>query len=115
LATIGLPLLDNSIREFRNRNRDHSLDICGIVFNHSSTYTKGPEAKKAIQEVMSEAEERGWKVYATQLRYSATYPKAAREGAPLGRTSHVRQQVPYEFQRFVDEFLTSIKLTRKAK
>ncbi len=35
LATIGLPLLARSMREFTYENADHELEICGIVFNHS--------------------------------------------------------------------------------
>lgn len=42
LATIGLPLLARSIRDFKYENSDHALDICGIVFNHSSAYAEGP-------------------------------------------------------------------------
>ena len=47
LATIGLPLLARSIREFKYENSDHDLDICGIVFNHSSSYSVGPEGNRS--------------------------------------------------------------------
>jgi chromosome partitioning protein len=60
LATIGLPLLARSIQEFKYENSDHDLDICGIVFNHSSSYSVGPEGTRSIKEVQAEARKNGW-------------------------------------------------------
>lgn len=98
--------------EFKYENADHDLDICGIVFNHSSSYSDGPEGKRSIKEVQAEAKKNGWHVFETHVRYSASYPKAAREGTPIGLTSYVRWEVTSEFSRFVDEFLVAIKLSK---
>ncbi|HZT82763.1 MAG TPA: ParA family protein [Gemmataceae bacterium] len=111
LATIGLPLLARSIQEFKYENADHALDICGIVFNHSSSYSVGPEGRRSIREVQTEARKHGWHVFETQVRYSRSYAKAAREGRPIRLTSNVRWYVPEEFNRFVDEFFERIELT----
>jgi chromosome partitioning protein len=108
MATIGLPLLARSIRDFKFENEDHDLDICGIVFNHSSSYSEGPEGKKSMKEVRTEAKKNGWNVFDTHVRYSASYAKAAREGTPIGSTSYVRDEVTSEFKKFVNEFLNSI-------
>ncbi|MBW2672898.1 MAG: ParA family protein [Deltaproteobacteria bacterium] len=108
LATIGLPLLARSILEFTIENDENDLDICGIVFNHSSTYSDGPEGKKSIKEVQVEAKKNEWHVFKTHVRYSASYPKSAREGRPLGSTSYVRYDVTSEFSQFVDEFFEKI-------
>ena len=97
LATIGLPLLVRSLREFEYENGDQNLDICGIVFNHSSQYGVGPEGKRSIREVEKEAKKNKWPVYETQVRYSRSYAKAAREGRPIGLTSYVQWPVPREF------------------
>lgn len=110
MATIGLPLLARSINEFKYENSDHDLDICGIVFNHSSSYSEGPEGKKSIKEVQAEAKKNGWHVYKTHVRYSASYPKSAREGTPIESTSYVRWEVTDEFSKFVDEFFKSVGL-----
>ncbi len=112
LATIGLPLLAKSIQEFKYENADHELDICGIVFNHSSSYSEGPEEKKSIQEVQATSIKHGWHVFDTHVRYSKSYAKAAREGAAIGSTTHVRWYVPGEFAKFVDEFMASIGLSK---
>lgn len=112
LATIGLPLLARSIEEFKLENGDHQLDICGMVFNHSSSYSNGPEGKKSIREVQGEAKKHGWHVFETHVRYSASYAKAAREGTAIGRTSYSRYEVSAEFDRFVDEFFTAIGMSK---
>lgn len=112
LATIGLPLLARSINEFAYENADHQLDICGIAFNHSSSYSDGPEGKKSIKEVSAEAKKHGWFVFDTHVRYSASYPKASREGTPIGNTSYVRWEVTKEFGKFVEEFFSVIGLVR---
>ncbi len=113
LATIGLPLLARSIQEFKYDNGDHALDICGIVFNHSSSYSDGPEGSRSIKEVQTEAKKNGWPVFETHVRYSRSYAKAAREGTPIGSTSYARWVVSGEFSRFVDEFFKAIGLTQR--
>ena len=112
MATIGLPLLARSIQEFNFENADHELDICGIVFNHSSTYSDGPEGRKSVKEVKAEATKHSWHVFETHVRYSASYPKAAREGTPIENTSYARYEVTTEFSKFVEEFFAKIKLSK---
>jgi chromosome partitioning protein len=110
LATIGLPLLANSVLEFKTENGDHALDICGIVFNHSSSYSDGPETARSIAEVKAEAKKHKWHLFDTHIRYSRSYAKAAREGTPIGMTSNVRWNVAPLFQQFVTEFFPSVGL-----
>jgi len=110
LATIGLPLLARSIQEFKYENGDHALDICGIVFNHSSAYSEGPEGKTSVREVLADARKHRWHVFETHVRYSRSYAKAAREGTPIARTSYARGNVTSEFSAFVNEFLHAIGL-----
>jgi chromosome partitioning protein len=114
LATIGLPLLARSIQEFTTENADHDLNICGIVFNHSATYSDGPEGRKSMKEVRAAAKEHEWHVFDRHVRYSASYAKAAREGTPIGSTSYVRWNVSKEFGEFVDDFFESIGIPRKS-
>ena len=113
MAAIGLPLLTHSINEFKLENEDHEIDICGIVFNHSSSYSDGPEGKQSIKEITQEATKRNWPVYSTHVRYSASYPKSAREGTPIERTSYARYSVTEEFKKFWREFLDSIGLVKE--
>ncbi len=111
MATIGLPLLARSIEEFNMENRDHKLDICGIVFNHSSSYSEGPEGRQSVKDVKKAANRWGWHVFNTHVHYSASYPKSAREGTPIGNTSYVRWEVTKEFSKFSSEFFSAIGLS----
>jgi chromosome partitioning protein len=111
MATIGLPLLARSLDAFKKENDDHKIDICGIVFNHSSSYTSGPETKQSTKEVREFAKDEGWKVFASEVSYSRSYAKSAREGMPVGRTSHVRGTTRSSFRTFRDEFFASIGFT----
>ena len=110
MATIGLPLLARSIEEFKQENDDHQLDICGILFNHSSTYSNGPEGKKAIADVTAEAQKRGWHVFDSHIHYSGSYPKSAREGTPVANTSYARGSVAANLSDFTEEFFSAINL-----
>lgn len=75
LATIGLPLLARSIGDFKTENDDQALDIVGVVFNHSSTYSTGPEGKSSIKEVQAETKKHNWPIFNTHVRYSGSYAK----------------------------------------
>lgn len=111
LATIGLPLLARSLQEFRLKNEDHEIEIAGLAFNHSSSYSSGPEGQQSIEDVTSEAQNHGWHIFENQVRYSASYAKSAREGTPLSWTSYVRSDVIQGFRRFADEVLHQIGVT----
>jgi chromosome partitioning protein len=112
MATIGLPLLARSLREFRLENEDHEIEIAGLVFNHSSSYSAGPEGQRSIKDVTTEAQKHRWHIFENQIRYSASYAKSAREGTPLSWTSYVRSDVIQAFRRFADELFDRIGVTK---
>lgn len=110
MATIGLPLLARSMREFQIENDDHLIEIAGLVFNHSSSYTSGPEGQESIEDVTKESAENSWHIFDNQIRYSASYAKSAREGTSLAGTSYARNDVIRSFRRFADEVFEQIEL-----
>ena len=112
MATIGLPLLARSIQEFQIENDDHRIEIAGLVFNHSSSYSNGPEGRQSIQEVREQASEHSWHVFDNRLRYSASYAKAARETAPLSQTSYARGNVIEEFEALRIEIFQKLGVRR---
>jgi chromosome partitioning protein len=114
MATIGLPLLARSIQEFRLENEDHEVEIAGVVFNHSSSYTSGPEGQQSVREVAKIAKEEGWHICENQVRYSASYAKSAREGTPLAQTSYARSDVVQSFRRLASEVFGLIGLAKVA-
>jgi len=114
LATIGLPLLERSLRAFKARNADHELEICGIVFNHSSSYTVGREERTSISEVEADATKYGWHVFENHIPHSRSFARAAREGRPIGSTSNAPPYRKREFARVFGEFLDATGLSQEA-
>lgn len=112
MATIGLPLLARSIKEFQLENDDHEISIAGLVFDHSSAYTSGPEGQQSIKEVSDIAKAEGWYICRNQVRYSASYAKSAREGRPLGHTSYARSDVVAGLRQLTDEIFDIIGLVK---
>ena len=112
MATIGLPLLARSLQEFQLENDDHEIEIAGIVFNHSSAYSSGPEGQRSIHEVTDFAAHEGWYVCENQMRYSASYAKSAREAKPISRTSYARGEVIAGFRNLKDEIFGIVGLSK---
>lgn len=113
MAAIGLPLLAKSLASFHAENEDHRLDICGLVFNHSSTYSRGPEGCTSIADVTAVAAAEKWPVFRSHVQYSASYAKSAREGRAVSRTSYARSTTVRDFEAFRDEFFESVGLSLK--
>ena len=113
MATIGLPLLARSIAEFRAENDDHTIEIAGLVFNHSSSYSNGPEGQQSIAEVRQAAKQHAWHIFNSHLRYSASYPRAAREGTSLAGTAYSRWEVIRGFERLKQEIFAKLGIERR--
>lgn len=109
LSTIGLPLLVRSIDEFKAAPYgNNNLQLAGIVFNHASNYS--PEEKISKTEVRRMAAKNKWYVFKSEVSYSRSYPKGAREGEPIFRTSYARWKQAFRFAAFADEFAGRIGL-----
>lgn len=100
-ATIGFPLLNESLESFKNSNRGHQIDVIGIVINNG-TYDGGndggPEKERAMREIREEAAENGWHIFSNQLGYSRGFPKMMR-----GDFSYLGNSLS-DFRDFADEF-----------
>jgi len=109
LSTIGLPLLVRSMAEFKSSPYGKkTLKLAGVVFNHTSDYS--PEEVKSKREVKTVAAKNGWYVFKAEVTYSRSYPKGAREGRPIFRTSYARTSQAAKFEKFADEFAKRIGL-----
>ncbi|QYM93864.1 ParA family protein [Dickeya zeae] len=102
LSTIGLPLLKSSIDSFLDEYNDNQLDILGLVFNATSEYA--PEEDKSKKEVNELASKNNWVIFNSEIPYSRSYPKGAREGQPIFGTSYARSAQCDNFRAFADEF-----------
>lgn len=85
-ATIGFPLLNESIETFKSTNRGHQIDVLGVVINEMSEYDSfwTPERVTARAEIREEAKKNGWYVFNRQITYSRGFPKMMR-----GNWSHL--------------------------
>lgn len=81
-ATIGFPLLNDSLNAFRSNNRGHQIDVIGAVINNSSYHYSGnrggPERDRAVNEIHQEAKQSGWYIFSNQIPFSRGFPKRMR-------------------------------------
>lgn len=108
LSTIGLPLLVNSMQDFKEEYENTGLQLAGVVFNAASDYL--PEEALAKDTVRKIAKKNKWHVFENEVDYSRSYPKGAREGQPIFRTSYSRWNKVVNFQRFANSLAKSIGL-----
>ena len=108
LSAIGLPLLVNSMNDFKNDYDDHKLNLAGVVFNASSDYF--PEEVYSKQMVRQIARMNKWYIFDAEVPYSKSFPKGAREGKPIITTSYARTAQKERFSDFAEEFAVRISL-----
>ena len=105
-ATIGFPLLEQSLTTFRNRNRGHHIDVAGIVINngfYDGGNNGGPEKDTAMQEIVTEATRNGWGIFENEIPFSRGFPK-------LMRGNYTYPGNSTQFEYFAAEFFTKIGL-----
>jgi chromosome partitioning protein len=108
LSSIGLPLLVKSMQLFKEEHPDHSLALAGVVFNGSSGYS--PEEDLSKDSVRALSKKNGWYVFENEVPFSRSFPKGAREGEPLFRTSYSRTHIAHQFLRVAEEFASRVGL-----
>lgn len=105
-ATIGFPLLQESLSDFRSHNRGHQISVCGVVINNAfydGGNDGGPEKARAIEEIKAEAKKNSWHIYKNEIPHSRGFPKIMRgDNSYSGNARH--------FRNFADEFFHSIGL-----
>jgi chromosome partitioning protein len=105
-ATIGFPLLRQSLDNFKSRNRGNHISVAGVVINNAfydGGNNGGPEKARALREIKEEANKNGWKVYTREIEHSRGYPKIMRGDYSYSGNAQY-------FSMFGNEFLESIGL-----
>ena len=80
-ATIGFPLLNDSLEDFRKHNPTHLIDVAGVIVNNAfydGGNDGGPEKRRAMDEIKEEAENNEWHIFANQIPFSRGFPKMMR-------------------------------------
>jgi chromosome partitioning protein len=105
-ATIGFPLLQQSLSNFRNQNRGNSISVAGVVINNAfydGGNDGGPEKARAMQEIQTESAKNGWPIYTNEMMHSRGYPKMMR-----GDNKHLGNAELFSW--FANEFFQSVGL-----
>lgn len=108
-ATIGFPLLQQSLTKFRNENRGHTIDVAGVVINNAfydGGNNGGPEKRRALREIRAEAEKNDWHVFENEIPHSRGFPKMMR-----GDFDYPGNAPAYRY--FADEFFKAIGISEK--
>lgn len=104
-ATIGFPLLNDSLAKFKAENRGHLIDVIGVVINNSTYHysgnSGGPEAQRSKKEIRAEATKNGWHVFESELPFSRGFPKIMR-----GAFSHIGDAA--YFRCFAEKFFARL-------
>ena len=108
LATIGLPLLARSLKEFRLMHEDQQLDMAGIVFNDKVRSNTPPEQQKSCDDVKELASGFGWPVFENEAYHSDSYPTGSRGMTPIFHTNYARDYVKGEFAQVAEEFMRAV-------
>ena len=108
LSSIGLSLLGNSMGDYNSNYRDRQVELAGIVFNSTSEYS--PEENLSKSDVRNIARQSDWYVFDAEVPFSRSFPKGAREGKPIFRTSYSRSHQRQRFENFAEEFAGRIGL-----
>jgi chromosome partitioning protein len=105
-ATIGFPLLQQSLENFRNQNRGQTITVAGVVVNNAfydGGNNGGPEKERAMKEIKAESKKNGWPIYKNELYHSRGFPKLMRgDNSYSGNAQY--------FFTFADEFFGSISV-----
>jgi chromosome partitioning protein len=89
-ATIGFPLLQQSINNFKNQNRGHDLEVCGVVINNAfydGGNNGGPEKQRAMHEIRNETKKNGWPIF-KQERWSRILGQGVKVDLTMRRMIH---------------------------
>jgi chromosome partitioning protein len=109
-ATIGFPLLHQSLSDFRRQNRGHAIEVAGVVINNAfydGGNNGGPEKRRALRDIRKEAKANDWKIFDREIPHSRGFPK-------MMRGDYSYRGNAREFRYFAKEFFDSLGITEDA-
>lgn len=105
-ATVGFPLLQESLTKFRSSNRGHQIEVAGVVINnpfYDGGNNGGPEKTAAMGDIRAEAAKNGWHIFGNEIPHSRGFPK-------LMRGDYSWSGNAWRFSYFAKEFFDHIGL-----
>lgn len=108
LSAIGLPLLVQSMQDFKGSYGARPLKLAGVVFTATTNYS--PEEHLAKTEVRKVARQNRWHVFDHEVPYSRSYARSARLGRSIFSTPNARSAQKARFAQFAGAFARRIRL-----
>ena len=105
-ATIGFPLLRESLKKFRSANQGQRITVAGVAINNAfydGGNDGGPEKARALVEIEAEALKNGWHIFDQQIPHSRGFPKLMRGDRSWSGNA-------WRFDLFANEFFNHVKL-----
>ena len=106
LATIGLPLLEESLNSFVSQYQGEPPEVLGIVFNAVRDYS--PEEGLSRTSTQRIARRSGWQIFDAEVVFSESFPTSARNGTPIFATRYAHETTRSNFHQFAQEFAQRI-------
>lgn len=103
-ATIGFPLLRDSLCAFERNNLGHQINVAGIVINDWA-YSGGPERLQAMHDIREAAERNRWHIFDNEIPFSTGFPKRMRGNFTYSGNAP-------DFSYFATEFYSEIGFER---
>jgi chromosome partitioning protein len=105
-ATIGFPLLQESLRKFRSANKGQRISVTGIAINNAfydGGNNGGPEKARALIDIEAEAAKNNWHIFDNEIPHSRGFPK-------LMRGDYSWSGNAWRFDLFANEFFNHVKI-----
>jgi chromosome partitioning protein len=105
-ATIGFPLLKESLRKFRLANKGQRINVAGVVINNAfydGGNNGGPEKATALTDINMESNKNGWHIFQNEIPHSRGFPK-------LMRGDYSWSGNAWRFDLFANEFFNHLKI-----
>ena len=79
-STIGFPLMKKSLENFRENNRGHAIDVCGVIIRTTKTRKSRPskDGRDSEEDIREQAKQYGWTVFKNKMHRSDSYPRLAK-------------------------------------
>jgi len=109
-STIGFPLMEKSLKKFRQNNRANKIDVCGIVVHATETKEsrRTKDGQDSWEDIAEKANDYGWDILSNTMYHSDGYPKWAKDpnATQIGNAGH-------EWPKVAEEILAKIGLRKK--
>jgi cellulose biosynthesis protein BcsQ len=101
-------LIRKAIVSFNQVYPGHLIQLAGVLFYAVAKHSVEEElSKKEVRELSNHF---GWHVFATEIPYSRSYQRSAREGVPIFLTRHVRKSQFTAMEKFAEELASRVSL-----